>query len=58
MISSKTSFIALIGNPVGHSLSPIMLNAALDYLGLDLIYIAIPCITLHGASPAITKNKN
>ena len=43
MISSKTSFIALIGNPVSHSLSPIMQNAALRYLGLDLIYIAIPC---------------
>jgi len=43
MISSKTSFIALIGNPVNHSLSPIMQNAALQYLGLDLIYIAIPC---------------
>ena len=43
MISSKTSFIALIGNPVSHSLSPIMQNAAFKYLGLDLIYLAIPC---------------
>ena len=43
MITSKTSFIALIGNPVSHSLSPIMQNAALQYLGLDLIYLAIPC---------------
>ena len=43
MISSKTSFIALIGNPVSHSLSPIMQNAAFQYLGLDLIYLAIPC---------------
>ena len=43
MITSKTSFIALIGNPVSHSLLPIMQNAALQYLGLDLIYIAIPC---------------
>jgi len=43
MITSKTSFIALIGNPVSHSLSPIMQNAALKYLGLDLIYIAVPC---------------
>jgi len=43
MITSKTSFIALIGNPVSHSLSPIMQNAAFRYLGLDLIYIAIPC---------------
>ena len=43
MITSKTSFIALIGNPISHSLSPIMQNAALEYLGLNLIYIAIPC---------------
>ena len=43
MITSNTSFIGLIGNPVSHSLSPIMQNAALRYLGLDLIYIAIPC---------------
>jgi len=43
MISSKTSFIALIGNPVSHSFSPIMQNAALQYLGLDLINIAVPC---------------
>ena len=40
MITSKTSFIALIGNPVSHSLSPIMQNAAFQYLGLDLIYFA------------------
>ena len=43
MITSKTSFLALIGNPVSHSLSPIMQNAAIQYLGLDLIYLAIPC---------------
>ena len=43
MITSKTSFLALIGNPVSHSLSPIMQNAAIQYLGLDLIYMAIPC---------------
>ena len=43
MITSKTSFLALIGNPVSQSLSPIIQNAAINYLGLDLIYIAIPC---------------
>ena len=43
MITSKTSFLALIGNPVSHSLSPIIQNAAIRYLELDLIYIAIPC---------------
>ena len=44
MISSQTSFLALIGNPIGHSLSPIMHNAALEYLGIDYVYLAIPCI--------------
>ena len=43
MITSKTNFLALIGNPVNHSLSPIMHNAAINYLGLDLLYFAIPC---------------
>jgi len=43
MINSKTSFLALIGNPVNHSLSPIMQNAAIKYLGLNLIYLSIPC---------------
>ena len=43
MITSKTNFLALIGNPVSHSLSPIMQNAAIKYLGLDLIYFSIPC---------------
>jgi len=43
MINSKTSFLALIGNPVNHSLSPIMQNAALKHLGLDLVYLAFPC---------------
>ncbi len=43
MITSKTNFLALIGNPVNHSLSPIMHNAAIKYLDLDLIYFSIPC---------------
>ena len=43
MINSKTSFLALIGNPVEHSLSPIMHNAAIKFLNLDLVYLAIPC---------------
>ena len=43
MITSKTKFLALIGSPVNHSLSPIMHNAAIKYLGLDLIYFSIPC---------------
>jgi len=43
MISSKTSLLGLIGNPVTHSLSPIMQNAAINHLELDFVYLALPC---------------
>ena len=43
MISSKTSLLGLIGNPVTHSLSPIMQNAAINHLKLDFVYLALPC---------------
>ncbi|NVM28384.1 MAG: shikimate dehydrogenase [Candidatus Helarchaeota archaeon] len=40
-ISGKTQLIALIGNPVEHSMSPKMHNAAFRELGLDYIYVAL-----------------
>ncbi len=39
-ISGKTRLFALLGDPVGHSLSPAMHNAAIAHLGLDCLYIA------------------
>ncbi len=42
-ITGKTSLVGLIGQPVNHSLSPIMHNAAYEEMGLDWCYIAIPC---------------
>ncbi|MEM0010435.1 MAG: shikimate dehydrogenase [Candidatus Bathyarchaeia archaeon] len=39
-ITGKTRICALIGYPVEHSLSPIMHNAAFQYLGLDYVYVA------------------
>lgn len=39
-ISYKTQFCAIIGNPVSHSLSPAIHNAAFDHLGLDFLYVA------------------
>ncbi len=43
MISGRTRVFALLGNPVGHSLSPAMHNAAFKALGLDGVYVALPC---------------
>ncbi len=39
-ISPKTQTCAVIGNPVAHSLSPLMHNAAYEKLGLDFVYLA------------------
>lgn len=41
-ITGKTRVVALIGDPVEHSRSPIMQNAAFSALGLDWVYIALP----------------
>ena len=42
-ITGKTNLVGLLGQPVNHSLSPIMHNAAYEEMGLDWCYIAIPC---------------
>lgn len=39
-ISAKTKTVAILGHPVGHSLSPAMHNAAFEALGLDFVYVA------------------
>jgi shikimate dehydrogenase len=39
-ISTATRFCAVIGNPVSHSLSPAIHNAAFQELGLDFVYLA------------------
>ncbi len=40
MIDANTSLIALLGNPIGHSLSPRMHMAAISHLGLNICYLA------------------
>ena len=39
-ISGVTRVAAVIGSPVGHSLSPALHNAAFAALGLDWVYVA------------------
>ena len=41
MISGKTGLLALIGHPVGHSLSPAMHNASFVADGLDFVYVCL-----------------
>lgn len=39
-ISPATQLCAVIGNPIAHSLSPALHNAAFNELGLDFVYVA------------------
>ena len=41
MITAATRLVALLGHPVGHSLSPRMQNAAFAALALDWAYVAL-----------------
>ena len=40
MISARTTLCGVIGDPVQHTLSPAMHNAAMSKLGLDYVYLA------------------
>jgi shikimate dehydrogenase len=42
VITGTTKILGVIGNPISHSLSPIIHNAAIDHLGLDYRYLAFP----------------
>ncbi|MEM3526492.1 MAG: shikimate dehydrogenase [Candidatus Jordarchaeaceae archaeon] len=39
MVGGATKVVGVIGDPIEHSLSPKMHNAAFEYLGLDYIYV-------------------
>ena len=43
MINGGTALLGLLGDPVRHSLSPVMQNAALREMGLDWCYVPLPC---------------
>jgi shikimate dehydrogenase len=42
-IRASTRLFALLGDPVDHSLSPLMQNAALQAASLDAVYVALRC---------------
>ena len=39
--TGTTKILAVVGDPIDHSLSPILHNAALKSLGLDMVYVAL-----------------
>jgi shikimate dehydrogenase len=49
MIDANTSFFGIIGNPVAHSLSPVMHNQAFATIGYNAVYLAFRVINLDSA---------
>lgn len=47
-LSARTRVAGVIGDPVTHSLSPVIHNAAFDAAGLDWVYVAFPVPRGHG----------
>jgi shikimate dehydrogenase len=41
-ITGKTKLLGVIGDPIGHSLSPVMHNAAIAEMGWDYVYVPFP----------------
>jgi shikimate dehydrogenase len=56
--SPTTRLCAVIGNPVGHSLSPALHNAAFRALGLDYVYLAFRVEDLAGATAGMRALEN
>ena len=57
-ISCATQFCAVIGNPIAHSLSPAIHNAAFDHLGLDFVYLASRVEDVQGALAGVRALSN
>lgn len=53
MIDTHTRLCGILGNPVEHSLSPAIHNAAFHELGLNFVYLAFPVVDLAGAIKGI-----
>jgi shikimate dehydrogenase len=56
--SYSTQLCAVIGNPVAHSLSPAIHNAAFEFLDLDFIYVACPVEDVKGAIEGMRAIEN
>jgi len=52
-INGKTQLYGIIGNPVTHSLSPAMHNAALHVSDIDAVYVPFPAVDIKDAVTGI-----
>ncbi len=52
---ARTQLYGIVGNPVEHSLSPVMHNAAMRELGVNAVYLAFCPSSARGAAEAIRE---
>lgn len=54
-ISGSTRVLAVLGDPIAHSLSPVMHNAAIAALGIEAVYVAlrVPAATFADVFPVL-----
>ncbi|MBU1139662.1 MAG: shikimate dehydrogenase, partial [Proteobacteria bacterium] len=53
VINGKTALYGIVGNPVAHSLSPAMHNAALADLDINGVYLPFPAPDIEAAITGI-----
>ncbi|VAW38246.1 Shikimate 5-dehydrogenase I alpha, partial [hydrothermal vent metagenome] len=53
LINGTTELYGIIGNPVSHSLSPAMHNAAFAELGLNKVYVPFTVEDVNAALPGL-----
>src|SRR3989338_4630681 len=52
-VTAHTQIFGIIGDPVDHSLSSLLHNAAFEALGLDFVYVAFPVKDVEAAVKGI-----
>lgn len=57
-INPSTRFCMVIGNPIAHSLSPAIHNAAYQALGLDFVYVACQVADVHSVLAGMRAMSN
>ncbi|WP_295582446.1 shikimate dehydrogenase [uncultured Oscillibacter sp.] len=40
-VNAKTRLFAILGDPIAHSMSPVIMNSAFDRLGMDCVFLAL-----------------
>ena len=43
LVNAKTKIYAILGDPISHSMSPVIMNASFRRFGMDRVFLALRC---------------